>query len=61
VLDPWRKGGRLTWATVPEDTAYHWVARNEVVARKLERAHGQIVTLTADQRLLMGGVEFVPE
>jgi hypothetical protein len=61
VLDPWRKGGRLTWAPVQEDTAYHWEARNEVVARKLERAHGQIVTLTADQRLLMGGVEFVPE
>jgi hypothetical protein len=61
VLDPWRKGGRLTWAPVRADGDYNWEARNEVVARKLERAHGQIVTLTADQRLLMGGVEFVPE
>ena len=61
VLDPWRKGGRLTWAPVREDTAYHWESRNEVVARKLERAHGQIVTLTDDQRLLTGGVEFVPQ
>jgi hypothetical protein len=61
VLDPWRKGGRLTWALLREDDAYHWEARNEVVARKLERAHGQIVTLTDDQRILMGGVEFVPE
>jgi len=61
VLDPWRKGGRLTWASVREDTAYDWQARNEVIARKLERAHGQIVTLTDDQRILMGVVEFVPE
>lgn len=61
VLDPWRLGGRLTWAPVHEDAAYNWEPRNEVVARKLEAAHGQIVTLTADQRLLMGGVEFVAQ
>ena len=61
ILDPWRKGGRLTWATVREDRDYKWVPRNEVVARALERRHGQIVTLTEDQRILMGGVEFVPQ
>ena len=61
ILDPWRKGGRLTWMPLREDAAYTWEPRNEVVARKLERRHGQIVTLTDDQRILMGGVEFVPE
>ncbi|HMB13782.1 MAG TPA: hypothetical protein VKN37_07230 [Roseovarius sp.] len=61
VLDPWRKGGRLTWAGVREDTAYDWQPRDEVVARKLERKHGQIVTLTDDQRLLVGGVEYVAQ
>jgi hypothetical protein len=61
ALDPWRKGGRLTWVPVREDRAYNWQPRNEVVARALERKHGQIVTLTDDQRILMGGVEFVPE
>lgn len=58
VLDPWRKGGRLTWAAVTEDRAYKWEKRNEVVARKLERLHGQIVTLTDDDRILMGGLEY---
>ncbi len=61
ILDPWRKGGRLTWMPVREDDAYNWEPRNEVVARALERKHGQIVTLTDDQRILMGGAEFVPE
>ena len=61
ILDPWRKGGRLTWLPVRDDNAYQWEPRNEVVARKLEREHGQIVTLTDDRRILMGGVEFVPE
>lgn len=61
ILDPWRKGGRLTWMPVEEDWMYKWEPRNEVVARKLERLHGQIVTLTDDQRILMGGMEFVPE
>lgn len=61
VLDPWRKGGRLTWVLLREDDAYNWEPRNEVVARKLERMHGQIVTLTDDQRILMGGMEYQPE
>ena len=61
ILDPWRKGGRLTWMPVREDDAYNWEPRNEVVARALERKHGQIVTLTDDQRILMDGAEFVPE
>jgi hypothetical protein len=58
VLDPWRKGGQLTWIPVAEDSMYDWEARNEVLARKLERAHGQIVTLTDDQSFLVGGTEY---
>lgn len=61
VLDPWRRGGRLTAVPVRQDSAYKWEPRNEVVARALERKHGQIVTLTDDQRLLMGGLEFVAQ
>ncbi|MGX0976931.1 hypothetical protein ACSSVY_002655 [Roseovarius sp. MBR-51] len=58
VLDPWRKGGQLTWTPVVDDRSYKWEKRNEVVARKLERLHGQIVTLTDDDRILMGGLEY---
>lgn len=61
VLDPWRRGGRLTAVPVKQDSAYNWEPRNEVVARALERKHGQIVTLTDDQRLLMGGLEFAAQ
>lgn len=60
-LDPWRKGGRLTWAPVAWDKDYTWEPRNEVVARALERKHGQIVTLTEDDRILMGGLEFAAQ
>ncbi|KJS41573.1 hypothetical protein [Roseovarius sp. BRH_c41] len=58
VLDPWRKGGQLTWTPVVDDRSYKWEKRNDVVARKLERLHGQIVTLTDDDRILMGGLEY---
>lgn len=35
VLDPWRYGGYLFWAPVPEDTRYKWVPRSQVFrARK---------------------------
>ncbi len=61
VLDPWRRGGRLTWVAVGEDRAYKWEPRNEVVARALERKHGQIVTLTDDDRILIGGLEFAAQ
>ena len=30
ILDPWRYGGRLFWAPVPEDTRYTWVPRAQV-------------------------------
>jgi hypothetical protein len=36
VLDPWRKGGTLTWALVVEDTHYTWKPRNDVVKQLLE-------------------------
>ena len=61
VLDPWREGGRLTWVAVREDRDYDWEPRHEVVARKLARRHGQSVRVTEDKRLLMGGVELVPQ
>ena len=61
VLDPWRKGGQLTWVPVTEDGMYDWEARNEVLARKLERAHGQIVTLTENQSFLVGGTEYAAQ
>jgi len=61
ILDPWRKGGRLTWVAVRDDRDYDWEPRQEVVARKLARRHGQSVTVTEDRRLIMGGVEFVPQ
>jgi len=33
VLDPWRYGGTLFWAPVPEDKRYGWVEREIVFAR----------------------------
>lgn len=38
VLDPWRKGGKLFWAPLREDTRYNWVPRTEVLAAKYEKA-----------------------
>ncbi|MEI4231358.1 hypothetical protein [Roseovarius sp. D22-M7] len=61
VLDPWREGGRLTWVPTAQDDEYDWEARSAVMARKLERAHGQTVTVTDDQRLLVAGREYVPQ
>ncbi|SIS84417.1 hypothetical protein SAMN05421759_104244 [Roseivivax lentus] len=34
VLDPWRKGGVLYWAPVPEDPSYDWLPRAVVLASK---------------------------
>jgi len=34
ILDPWRKGGELTWLAVPDDPDYIWVAREEVFAMR---------------------------
>ncbi len=36
VLDPWRKGGKLFWAPLREDTRYNWVPRTDVLAAKYE-------------------------
>lgn len=58
VLDPWRKGGEMTWVPVKEDSKYDWEARTEVAARRLERRHGQLVTLTDDQIFVMNGTEY---
>ena len=37
IVDPWRNGGRLFWAPVPEDTRYEWHPRLEVLQK-----HGRI-------------------
>lgn len=42
VLDPWRKGGELTWIAVRADTRYDWTPREEVFAWK--RARGRMTT-----------------
>ena len=34
VLDPWRKGGILTWSETLEDPKYTWVARDEVLDKR---------------------------
>ena len=37
VLDPWRKGGTLTWVPVLEDERYRWAPRAEVLKIYAER------------------------
>lgn len=37
VLDPWRKGGRLTWVGTRADSDYRWLPRREVLVGKRER------------------------
>ncbi|MWD28148.1 hypothetical protein E0K89_011730 [Aquicoccus sp. SCR17] len=41
VLDPWRKGGKLTWLPTLEDPDYDWAPRQEVFARKRERKQSE--------------------
>lgn len=49
VLDPWRKGGRLFWAHLRDDTRYKWVPRAQVLADKFgpERAQ-ELLARVAD-------------
>ena len=37
VLDPWRKGGRLTWIGTRADTDYKWLPQRHVLIAKQER------------------------
>lgn len=37
VLDPWRKGGRLTWIATRADTDYKWLPQRQVLISKQER------------------------
>lgn len=37
VLDPWRKGGVLTWVPTATDPKYKWVDRQIVFANRIER------------------------
>jgi len=37
VLDPWRYGGTLFWASVLEDPKYKWIPRQQVFAMKRAR------------------------
>ena len=34
VLDPWRKGGRLTWVATRADKDYKWLPRKQVLIKK---------------------------
>ncbi len=45
VLDPWRKGGRLTWAPTRADTDYAWVPQAEAhaIIRAEKIAKGEIL------------------
>jgi hypothetical protein len=38
VLDPWRTGGVLYFATVAEDTRYAWESREAVMMRRRDLA-----------------------
>ncbi|WP_198645459.1 hypothetical protein [Thalassobius sp. I31.1] len=40
ILDPWRYGGTLFWAPLPEDTRYEWIDRQEVFEYK--RLNGRL-------------------
>jgi len=37
VLDPWRKGGQLTWIGTRADTDYKWLPQRQVLISKQER------------------------
>ena len=37
VLDPWRKGGRLTWIATRQDHDYKWLPRKQVLIKKQQR------------------------
>ena len=37
VLDPWRKGGMLTWVATTQDPEYKWVPRAKVFADRAAR------------------------
>ena len=37
VIDPWRKGGVLTWTQTRADTDYKWLPRKQVLIAKQER------------------------
>lgn len=49
ILDPWRKGGRLFWSHLRDDTRYKWVPRAQVLADKFgpERAQ-ELLARVAD-------------
>ena len=34
ILDPWRKGGEVFWSRTLEDKRYHWLPRDQVIAKK---------------------------
>lgn len=45
VLDPWRKGGRLTWAPTRADTDYNWLPQAEAhaIIRAEKIAKGELL------------------
>lgn len=42
VLDPWRYGGVLYWAPLPEDTRYDWVPRDVVLEQRRIEQFGEL-------------------
>lgn len=42
VIDPWRKGGVLTWIATREDTRYNWRPREVVLNEKRARLRRQM-------------------
>ncbi len=51
VLDPWRKGGELTWMVARQDTRYNWTPRDEVFAykRRMKERQGDTEERTAER------------
>ncbi|MDA7965091.1 hypothetical protein [Ruegeria sp.] len=47
VLDPWRYGGVLYWAPLPEDTRYDWVPRDVVLDKRRKEQVARLRPLPA--------------
>ncbi|WP_237217913.1 hypothetical protein [Ruegeria lacuscaerulensis] len=43
ILDPWRYGGVLFWAPLPEDTRYDWVPRAVVLEKRRAEQYGALL------------------
>ncbi|EEE38902.1 lipoprotein, putative [Rhodobacteraceae bacterium KLH11] len=48
VLDPWRYGGVLYWAPLPEDSRYDWVPREVVLEKRRQEQVARLKPLPAN-------------